>query len=91
MYICKIYFTFLQMMEKFEDSLAATEGNMAQRLSKIEKRLESLETVVSALCLYYARLFIALYFLLFERADIIARELDASAKTTFTALYFLIF
>ena len=32
------------MLEKFEDSLL--EGNMANRLLRIEKRLESLETVV---------------------------------------------
>lgn len=35
------------MMEKFEDALEAMEGNMVQRLSRIEQRLESLETVVS--------------------------------------------
>jgi len=35
------------MMETFEDTLAAMEGNMAQRLSRIEQRLESLETLVS--------------------------------------------
>lgn len=35
------------MMEKFEDALEAMEGNMAQRLLRIEQRLESLETVVS--------------------------------------------
>lgn len=34
-------------MEKFEDALEAMEGNMVQRLSRIEQRLESLETVVS--------------------------------------------
>ena len=35
------------MLEKFDDSLSVLEGNMAQRLSKIERRLKSLEMVVS--------------------------------------------
>ena len=30
------------MLEKFDDSLSAMEDNMAKRLSKIERRLESL-------------------------------------------------
>lgn len=49
------------MMERFEDSLGAMEGNMAQRLSRFEKRLESLETVVSALLLNYACVCMALF------------------------------
>ena len=35
------------MMEKFEDTLGAMEENMVQRLSRIERRLDSLECVVS--------------------------------------------
>ena len=47
----KYILPFLQMMERFEDLLAAMEGNMAHRLSRIKKRLESLETMVSFLLL----------------------------------------
>lgn len=35
------------MMEKLENTFMAMEGNIAQRLSRIEQRLESLETAVS--------------------------------------------
>ena len=35
------------MMEKLENAFTAMEGNIAQRLSSIERRLESLETAVS--------------------------------------------
>ena len=44
------------MLEKFDDSLSAMEENMAQRLSKIERQLESLETVVSQINLLQNRL-----------------------------------
>lgn len=44
------------MLEKFDDSLSAMEDNMAKRLSKIERRLESLETVVSHIDLLQNRL-----------------------------------
>ena len=39
--------SFWQMMEKFEGTLAAMEGNIGRRLLRIEQRLESLESVVS--------------------------------------------
>ncbi|XP_015750021.1 PREDICTED: uncharacterized protein LOC107329881 [Acropora digitifera] len=38
--------TLCKMLEKFDDSLSAMEDKMAKRLSKIERRLESLETVI---------------------------------------------
>lgn len=42
-----LVFVFWQLMDKFEDSLLSFEENMIQRLSRIEQRLESLETAVS--------------------------------------------
>ena len=44
------------MLEKFDDSLSAMEENITQRLSKIERQLESLETVVSHINLLQNRL-----------------------------------
>lgn len=42
-----IVFFFGQLMDKFEDYLFSFEENMVNRLSRIEQRLESLETAVS--------------------------------------------
>ena len=45
--------TFLQMMEKLQDTLSAMEDNVSLRLNKIEQRLDSLEKVVSSCFFLY--------------------------------------
>ena len=40
------FFLYTQMMEKLEDALTAMEDNMANRLDRIERRLDSLEGTV---------------------------------------------
>ena len=59
------------MLEKFDDSLSVLEEHIAQRLSKIERWLESLETVVSYIDL-----------LLNPRGFLESRESHEAAKTS---------
>ena len=70
------------MLEKFDDSLSALEENMAQRLSKIERRLESLETVVSHIDLLQNRLLFIMGITRWSQRFLESRESLEAAKTS---------